>query len=184
MHWLNGPDRYGVIPIALHWVTAVAVVALFAAGLYMVELDYYHPWYNALPHWHRSIGLLLAMLVLLRLVVRACSRPPEPMVEHSAFERVAAPIAHAVLYLLLLAMFASGYLLSTAEGRGIAVFNWFEVPAATGPVDGMEDSAGEVHEWVAWSLIVLAGGHALAALKHHFIDKDRTLMRMLGRSSK
>ena len=71
-------------------------------------------------------------------------------------------------------------MISTADGRGIEVFNWFEVPALPALIEQQEDVAGLVHYWLATSLIVLAGVHALAALKHHFINKDKTLLRMLG----
>jgi cytochrome b561 len=74
----------------------------------------------------------------------------------------------------------SGYLISTADGRGLEVFDWFSVPATLSGLDRQEDIAGEVHLYLAWTVIVLAALHALAALKHHFIDRDPTLMRMLG----
>ena len=84
------------------------------------------------------------------------------------------------MYGLMLAMVVSGYLISTADGRGVAVFEWFSVPAITDDVDGMESLAGDWHRWLGWTLIILAGLHALAALKHHFLDHDDTLRRMLG----
>ena len=76
------------------------------------------------------------------------------------------------------AIMLSGYLISTADGRAIEVFSWFEVPATLSDIDGQEDIAGDIHEILAWTLIVLVALHALAALKHHFIDKDTTLKRM------
>ena len=80
---------------------------------------------------------------------------------------------------LLFAAMISGYLISTADGSGIDVFGLFEVPSVTGRQNGLEDSAGLVHYWSTWALVVLAGLHGLAALKHHFIDRDATLKRML-----
>ena len=74
----------------------------------------------------------------------------------------------------------SGYLISTADGRGVSVFGLFEVPASLTGIPDQEDVAGVLHEWLAWGLIILAGLHALAAIKHHFIDRDATLSRMLG----
>jgi len=61
------------------------------------------------------------------------------------------------------------------------VFGWFEVPSITGRIKGMEDTAGVVHYWVTWNVVVLASIHALGALKHHFIDRDNTLRRIFGR---
>jgi cytochrome b561 len=93
-------------------------------------------------------------------------------------------LAHGLLYLLLFALMVSGYLISTADGRGLEVFDWFAIPATLSGLKGQEDLAGEVHLYLAWSLILLAALHALAALKHHFIDRDITLKRMLGMGSR
>lgn len=76
-------------------------------------------------------------------------------------------------------MIISGYLISTADERPIEVFGWFSVPSFGSFIDNQEDIAGTIHEWLAYVLIALASVHALAALKHHFIDKDNTLKRML-----
>ena len=76
-------------------------------------------------------------------------------------------------------MFLSGYLISTADGRGIEVFNWFEVPGLGSFIENQEDLAGQVHEYAAYILIGLSSLHALAALKHHFMNKDNTLKKML-----
>lgn len=78
-------------------------------------------------------------------------------------------------------MFITGYLIVTAGGRGLDVFDWFVIPSVL-EQDGLEDIAGEVHEIIAFIIIGLAAFHALGALKHHFIDKDETLRRMLGKS--
>lgn len=94
---------------------------------------------------------------------------------------LAAHAAHGLLYALLFVAMVSGYLISTADGSSISVFGWFEVPSVTGQVKGMEDVAGSIHYWSTWAIVVLAGLHALAALKHHFVDRDRTLLRMLGK---
>lgn len=180
MQWRNTPSRWGAISVGFHWLMALVVIGLFGVGLYMVDLGYTDPLRNVLPDWHRSIGLLLGMALVLRLLWRLVSPPPAPLPEHSRMERMGAHSVHWVLYALMLVMVISGYLISTADGRGVSVFDWFEVPALTGNVDGMEDFAGDWHRWMGWSLIILAGLHALAAVKHHFLDRDDTLRRMLG----
>jgi cytochrome b561 len=83
---------------------------------------------------------------------------------------------YALIYMLML----SGYLISTADGRSIMVFDLFAVPASISGLPNQADIAGKVHEWLAFALIALAGLHTLAALKHHLVDRDRTLRRMLG----
>ena len=80
---------------------------------------------------------------------------------------------------LLAVLLMTGYLISTADGRGVEVFSLFTVPSMGEFIDNQEDIAGLIHEYVAWSLIIFAALHALAALKHHFINRDRTLTRML-----
>lgn len=182
--WRNNPHSYGLMAIICHWITAVAVIGLFALGLWMTGLDYYHPWYQSGPNIHRSLDILLAMLVLWRLMWRLTNAQPEPLPSHRLWERIIAKTTHTALYLLLFCMFVSGYLITTAEGKPLYVFNWFSVPAAiTGSeigINNLEDQAGDLHETMAYILMALAGLHALAALKHHFVDKDRTLLRMLG----
>jgi cytochrome b561 len=74
----------------------------------------------------------------------------------------------------------SGYLISTADGRAVEVFGWFSIPATLSGLENQEDIAGEIHEWLAFTLIGLVMLHALAATKHHFINRDATLKRMLG----
>ncbi len=81
---------------------------------------------------------------------------------------------------MLFGLFISGYLISTADGRAIEVFNWFSIPALGELFSDQADIAGEIHYYLAFSLIGLAVLHALAALKHHYINKDNTLKKMLG----
>jgi len=183
--WRNTQSRYGLVTIISHWLTAITVVGLFILGLWMTDLTYYDPWYKQGPDIHRSIGILLAMLVIGRLLWRLANVQPLPLPSHRNWEKRAARMTHVSLYLLMLVMFASGYLITTAEGQALDVFTWFSLPAVvTGGEVGVEnlpDVAGLVHEVVAFTLIGLAAVHALAALKHHFFDKDRTLVRMLGK---
>jgi len=119
--------------------------------------------------------------MLLRVVWRLMNPRPEPVPGHRRWEVVAAHLVHGLLYLLLFVAMVSGYLISTADGSSVSVFGWFDVPSITGRIKGMEDTAGVVHYWVTWSVVLLAGIHALGALKHHFIDRDNTLRRMVGR---
>lgn len=179
MHWRNHSHGWGGVAITLHWLTALIVLGTFGLGLYMTGLDYYDPWYRKAPDLHRSIGVLLFLATLFRLVWRIVSPAPPPLQSHKPWEQLLAGVVHAMLYLLLFALMLSGYFITTADGRAVEVFDWFSIPATlTG--EQQEESAGAVHLTLAWSLIGLALLHAAAALKHHLIDRDRTLRRMLG----
>ncbi|WP_082113937.1 cytochrome b [Kiloniella litopenaei] len=185
---LNTSENYGGIARLFHWVIAVAVTGLFGLGLYMVELSYYEPAYKTYPALHKSIGILVAILMVLRLIWRLINITPQPLsiaprssreANKQKLEHAAASLVHFLLYALPFALFLSGYLISTADGRPIFVFDAIRVPAIFPPSKGLEDTAGLVHEIIAWSLAGFVVLHALAALKHHFINKDRTLLRML-----
>lgn len=168
---------YNKLAKLFHWLSAILVIGLFAVGIWMVELTYYSEWYRTAPHWHKSVGFCLAILTLLRLLWKIKS--VTPAIEGSQFEKKAAVSVHHLLYLLLFVLFISGYLISTADGRGIEIFNWFELPGLGAFINNQEDIAGLIHEYAAYALIALVSLHALAALKHHFINKDNTLKKML-----
>ncbi len=176
----NTANRFGVVTIGIHWLVAVAVFGLFGLGYWMVGLSYYDDWYRTGPDIHRSIGILLLLVMVLRLGWRFINPVPRPLPNHSRLEVLAAHGAHLLLYVLIFVAMISGYLISTADGSSISVFGWFEVPSVTGQIKGMEDTAGLVHYWATWALVILAGLHGLAAIKHHLIDRDDTLRRMLG----
>ena len=164
--------------IAIHWISALTLIGMFASGLWMVDLTYYSDWYKTAPHWHKSVGLLLLAVTWLRLLMRIFSqRPPA---HGNVIEQRLSMLGHAALYALLLLLFTSGYLISTADGRAIDVFNWFSVPALGELIENQEDIAGDIHFYLACTLIIVAVGHAIAALKHHFINKDDTLKQMLS----
>ena len=175
----NTPEGYGSLAKILHWLAAVIIIGQFILGLWMVDLDYYNSWYTTAPHYHKSIGLLFAGLMLFRLFWRYYAQAPAPLAEHSLLQVRAAQTTHWLIYLIIFSVLISGYLISTAEGRAIDVFNWFSVPSLGEFIDQQEDIAGDFHKWLAYALIGLAAGHALIALKHHFIDKDKTLKRIL-----
>lgn len=182
MRLVNTQAAYGLVAVLLHWLVAIAVVGLFTLGLWMVELSYYDDWYRRAPAIHKAVGVLLFVIVLLRLGWRARGPQPAPLASHSRLERRAAGAAHVLLYGLLLAVMLSGYLISTADGRPIDVFGLLQVPALISDLPSQADVAGKVHLYLAIALVSLAGVHALAALKHHWIDRDPTLLRILGRS--
>lgn len=175
------PSRYGAVAVTLHWLVAAVVFGNFALGLWMVDLTYYDAWYRRAPAIHKGVGVLLFVVVGLRLGWRLSDFRPDAEPRHARWERAVARFVQALLYALLFAVMVSGYLISTADGRPLDVFGLFRVPATLSGLEGQADVAGVVHLWLATSLVCLAGLHGLAALKHHFVDGDGTLMKMLGR---
>jgi cytochrome b561 len=177
----NNAHGYGLIAIGLHWFVALVLTGMFILGVWMTDLTYYHDWYKRAPDIHKSIGILLFFVIIFRLYWRMSNSTPADEPGTGKLQLKIAHIVHIILYVMIFAMMISGYLISTADGRGIEVFGWFEVPAIP-PIDieNLEDRAGEVHWYLALALCGLVGLHASAALKHHFIDRDRTLVKMLG----
>lgn len=169
-------EGYGIVSRLFHWLMAVATIAMFVLGVWMVRLDYYSPYYNSAPSIHRSVGLILLLALVFRLAWRAINRRPA-YDDLSPFERRTAHAVHWAFYALLLALMISGYLLSTPDGSAISVFGWFEVPALVKD-PGLETPAGNAHRILAYLVIGLAAVHSLAALKHHFLDRSPILTRM------
>lgn len=168
--------NYGIVSWGFHWVMFVAILAVFALGFWMVDLDYYSPYYNSAPDVHRSVGMLLMFALLARFFWRVLNTKPSDA-ELAPWERVASALVHWGFYPLLFALLFSGYLISTAKGEPVSVFGWFMIPA-TLQMPGQEDIAGYVHWLLAWTTMALVAVHALAALKHHFADHSRILTRM------
>lgn len=173
-------QRYHVSHRVLHAVMAFLIPALFGLGLWMVELGFYDSWYHKAPELHKSIGVLACLLFVARLLVLLFFAKPNSL--PGALGKVA-KLTHLLMYLFLFTILASGYLIATAKGHGIMVFDWFEVPAMPLLIEQQADIAGKIHLYTAWALMGLISLHILAALKHAFVDKDGTMQRMWGRSS-
>ena len=145
----------------------------------MVDLTYYSSWYRTAPDLHRSIGVLVVSLMILRLLWRLANPKLKPIATHKTWERKLSHITHGLMYLLIVLLGVSGYMITTAKGQPLHVFDWFSIPAISFGIEYQEDIAGNLHEIFAWSLIGLVVLHTAGALKHHFLDRDDTLKRML-----
>ena len=181
MTLLNTHSSYGLVMKLFHWFSVPIVVGMFALGLWMHDLDYDHPWYITAPNVHRSVGVLFVSFTLLRFFWRFKGSPPKSISTHKSWEKILAKIAQYLMYGILFLMLPTGYLITTAKGQGLDVFNWISIPSLLNNIENLENIAGDMHEILAFTLISIAGVHASAALKHHFIDKDSTLKRMLPR---
>jgi cytochrome b561 len=169
-------EGYGLVSRLFHWLMALVFFALFVLGWWMVGLDYYSPYYHSAPDLHRSAGILLLIALLFRIIWRTINiKPADP--ELSPLERRAAHAVHLAFYPLLLLLMISGYFISTPDGRPIDVFGLFKVPSLV-QEKGLSDTAGLAHRWLAYAALALAGLHTVAALKHHFADRNKVLTRM------
>jgi len=176
----NTAGRYGWVSIGLHWLMALVIFGLFGLGLWMTQLDYYDAWYHRAPELHNAIGMLLLLLLVFRFIWRLVNTRPDLM--GLWWEKLIALMVHRTHYVLMFAITLSGYLIPTAEGKGVDVFGWFTVPALFEFDKQQADMIGLIHLLAAWALMGLATMHSAAALKHHFVDRDSTLIRMLGLS--
>jgi cytochrome b561 len=177
--WKNNQQQYGLLSKLLHWLSALAVFVLFASGYWMVELDYYSEWYQLVPHWHESLGILLLITTLFRLFWRRNAGKPSAISSHSDLEAKASSLMTFILYFALFSVLISGYLITSADGKAVSVFEWFNVTPVVLAIENQEDIAGLIHYYLSYALMLFVIMHALAALKHHFFDKDNTLKRML-----
>ncbi len=171
-------DRYTSTAIILHWLMAVLLAALFALGLYMADLPL-SPWKLKLFSWHKWAGVSAFLLVLLRLLWRATHRPPELPASMPPLMRFAAHAGHAALYVLMIAIPLSGWLMSSAKGVPTVYFGIWQLPDLLQKNVELGKQLTEVHEWLNWLLAATVVGHAAAAVKHQVVDKDGVLTRML-----
>ena len=173
----NSKSSYGWVAIALHWLMAIGIFCMFGLGLYMVELTYYDAWYRGSLELHKSVGVMLLLVWIGRVTWRWLNASPS--MAGTPIEKKAAHTVHVLLYLLMIGLMLTGYLISTADGRAIEVFGLFDIPAMSISFENQEDIAGDIHWGIAWSLMAMVALHALAAIKHQFVNKDGTLMKMI-----
>ncbi len=174
----DSTHNYGIVSILLHWLSAVTLIFLFALGVYMTGLGYYDEWYHKGPALHISLGILIFFATLLRLLWRKTNTTPQDLSPGKA-ANLTAKLIKIFLYILIFIVAISGYLITTAEGQAADVFGWIGVPASIELEANQVDLAGEIHEYAAWLIIIIATLHAVAALLHHFVFKDKTLKRMI-----
>lgn len=172
--------HWGSLAKFFHWTTVLLILVQATIGLIMVELPK-RP--NVIPVYtfHKSLGLTIFALAILRLGWRLFDRRPEepPSVPH--WQVTGARIGHALLYALIFAVPLSGWLFDSASSlRPLYWFGLFKVPSLTGgPDESLKDVAENLHETLFWILATVAAGHAAMALVHHFLNRDAVLRRML-----
>jgi cytochrome b561 len=179
MQVANTDTRYGAFPQALHWLTAICVIVGWLLGQFIDAFPKGPP--RAWALWtHMTLGECVMLFLIARLVWRIAD-PPPPL-EPTRFGRplaLASKLGHYILYALLLAVPCLGIIAQLKRGNPLPIFGAWDV-ASPWPADrATARSLREVHGLVANALLIFAGVHAVAALAHHYIFRDRTLVRML-----
>jgi len=180
---MNTQAGYSLKRKILHWLIAMIFLGLFVSGYWMIDLDYYHAWYTKAPYAHKAVGVLLLFVLLITSLIRIFGHKPEYDSTLTSIEKLSAKFVQISMSLLIYSLIVTGYLITTAKGDAISFFGWFEIPAIFSNLNSQNDLAGKLHRWGAYLCIGLACLHACAALFHHFIKKDLTLLRMLGKEN-
>lgn len=176
MQWRNDERRYGVLAQVFHWVVAAGFAVQFALAWYMDDLPN-TPRKIELYNLHKSIGLTLLVIAVLRLGWRLANPVPPLPPERERWEAAAARASHAALYAVIIAQPLSGLVFSLYAEFPTIVWGW-TLPDP-GHVEAIKDAFFAVHFYVSWVILALVAVHVAAALRHHLILKDDVLRRML-----
>lgn len=168
---------YSLAAVLLHWLTAALILAAAGIGLYMVDLDF-SPAKLRTYSWHKWVGITILLLTALRLAWRQLAPPPPPLALPRWQARLAASV-HLALYVLLFAIPISGWLMSSALGVSVVYLGMVPLPDLVGKDEALGEQLEQLHWILNRALLVLVILHAAAALKHHFVDRDAALVRML-----
>ncbi len=174
---MSDKPRYDAGSRAFHWLGFLAIAAAFGIAWVMEALPF-SPLRLKLFNWHKWVGVTVLVLTVLRLLWRLGHKAPEP-VAMPRWQSLAAKATHLALYPLIIAQSLLGWAHSNAAGYPIVWFGKLRLPDLVAKDKALADLTGEWHEAVAWALLALIAAHVLAALKHHLVDRDDTLRRML-----
>jgi len=172
-------QRYTKTAISLHWLIALLIVAAFGLGLVMTDIPGLTPTKLKYYSWHKWLGVTVFALACARLLWRRVNAPPPPPATMPLWQVKAADAVHVLLYILLFAVPLSGYFYSLAAGVPVVYLGVLPLPVLIGPDPALKPILKTVHYVLTMTLAAGVLAHAAAALKHHFIDRDDVLKRML-----
>ena len=170
--------EYGIVSQCLHWITVILVFIQIVLGHIGADLPLGMQRLIILSR-HKSVGMTIFMLVILRIIWRLINKVPELPPNMTRLNRSIALITHWSFYILLVCMPIAGWISSSASNLSVSWFGLFTWPDLVEPDKHLADIAKTTHIFLSWVLVSLITLHILAALKHHFIDKDNILLRML-----
>ncbi len=178
MNWKNTTIRYGSLSIGIHWLMLLLFIAVYAC----IELRSLYPkgsdLREGLKTWHFMLGMLVFVLAWPRFAARLSGPAPLIHPEPVNWQQLSAKLLHLALYVIMIAMPLSGWLLLSASGKPIPFFG-LQLPALIGENKDLAKLLKEIHETAGTAGYYLIGLHAVAALYHHFIKRDNTLLRIL-----
>lgn len=178
MNWKNSASRYGSLSIGIHWLMLLLFVAVYGTVELHELFEKGSDLRGALMTWHFMFGVLVFVLVWLRLAARLSGPAPAILPEPSSLQQLSSKLLHLALYMLMIGMPLTGWLLLSAAGKPIPFFG-LELPALIGENKDLAEQFEELHETVGTTGYFLIGLHTVAALYHHYIKRDNTLTRML-----
>jgi cytochrome b561 len=172
-------ERYTSTAIGLHWLIALLMVGGFWLGWIMTDIPGFTPTKLKYFSWHKWIGVTVFMLALVRLVWRATHAAPPTPAGMPRWQVGAAHLTHFLLYVLMFAIPVSGYLYSSAANVQVVYLGILPLPTLIAPDKALKVILRSVHIALNYTLLVFVALHVLGALKHHFVDRDGLLARML-----
>jgi cytochrome b561 len=174
-------DHYPATSKVLHWLVAICVLTTAPMAIAMTRIGK-GPTQDALYNFHKSLGVLILVLMILRLINRLAVGALSAEAGIAPWQKAVSSIVHTSLYVLLLAMPIVGYIANSAYGASTPFFGLFELPRMIGKNEALATQLFTLHRWVGWLVVLLALTHISAALYHHFIRRDAVLKRMLPRA--
>ena len=175
---LEKPARYGLTAILLHWLVALLIGAAFALGVVMVDIPGLTPTKLRYFSWHKWLGVTVLALAAVRLLWRWWHGVP-PVADMPRWQQRASAIGHALLYVLIFAVPLAGYFYSLAAGVPVVYMCVWPLPVLMEADPVLKPVLKQLHITLVYTMLVIIIVHLLAALKHHFIDRDGVLKRML-----
>lgn len=175
MHWKNTTTRYGSLTIGIHWLMLLLFIAVYACIELRVLYEKGSDPREALKAWHFMLGMLVFVLVWLRIAARLSGPTPAIQPEPAKLQQLSARLLHLALYALMIVMPLTGWLLLSAAGKPIP----FDLPALVEANKELASQFKEMHEVIGTTGYFLLGLHVVAALYHHYVQRDNTLTRMV-----
>ncbi|WP_028535365.1 cytochrome b [Paludibacterium yongneupense] len=170
-------ERYALPTILLHWLGAILIVAAFGLALALSGM-HLSPLKFKMIAWHKWLGITVLGVTALRLLARLVWKAPAMPADMSPAMQRIAHLGHLALYLFMLAIPLSGWAMSSAYGIPIVYLAKFTLPDLIGANEALGAQLKTVHVLLNWTLAAIVAGHVLAALKHHFVDRNGLLWRM------